>query len=150
MLDLALAIIHHLLVFALLGVLAAELMIVRRDLGAADIRRLAAVDAYYGALAGAIIIVGFCRAIFAAKGWDYYSHNLFFWLKLGAFAGVGLLSARPTLKILAWRRAQRIDAAFAPAPDDVRQVHGFLMVEAAFFAFIPAFAAAMARGYGSI
>jgi putative membrane protein len=150
MLDLALAIIHHLLVFALFGVFAAELMIVRRDIGAAEIRRLAAVDAWYGTLAAAIIIAGFSRAIFAAKGWDYYSHNLFFWLKLGAFAGVGLLSVPPTLKILAWRRAQRVNAGFAPPPDEVRRIQGFLVTEAVLFAFIPAFAAAMARGYGSI
>jgi putative membrane protein len=148
--DLALAIIHHLLIFALFGVLAAELMIVRRELAAADIRRLAAVDAWYGALAAAIIIAGFSRAIFAAKGWTYYSHNLFFWLKLGAFAGVGLLSALPTLRILAWRRAQRANSAFAPPLDEVRRVQRFLIMEAILFAFIPAFAAAMARGYGSV
>lgn len=148
--DLALAAIHHLLVFALFGVLAAELMIVRRDLGAADIGWLAAVDAWYGALAGAIIIAGFCRAIFTAKGWAYYSHNLFFWLKIGAFAGVGLLSVLPTLKFLAWRRARRANARYTPPSNEVRQVQGFLIAEAALFAFIPVFAAAMARGYGSI
>ncbi len=150
MLDLFLAIIHHLLVFALCGVLAAELVIIRRGLGASEVRRLAAVDAWYGALAAAIIIAGFARAIFAAKGWAYYSHNLFFWLKLAAFAGVGFLSAPPTLKILAWRRSSRTDATFAPPPDEVRRVQRFLVTEVVLFAFIPVFAAAMARGYGMI
>jgi hypothetical protein len=41
-----------------------------------DILRVARVDIWYGVLAGAIILVGFWRAIFAAKGWAYYSVNL--------------------------------------------------------------------------
>jgi DNA invertase Pin-like site-specific DNA recombinase len=43
-----------------------------------DILRVARVDVWYGLSAVAIILVGFSRAIFAAKGWAYYSVNLFF------------------------------------------------------------------------
>jgi putative membrane protein len=79
MLDLDLAIAHHLLVFTLFGVLFAELVAVRRGLDQAGVARIAAVDLWYGILAGLILIVGFARANFAAKGWAYYSHNAFFW-----------------------------------------------------------------------
>ena len=41
--------------------------------------------------------VGFARANFAAKGWAYYSHNSFFWSKIGTFALVGVLSIIPTI-----------------------------------------------------
>src|SRR5580658_10314048 len=68
MLDLALAIGHHLLVFALFGVLCAELIAVRRGMEASTVARIAAVDLWYGILAGLIVIVGFSRAVFAAKG----------------------------------------------------------------------------------
>jgi putative membrane protein len=80
-LDLGLAIGHHLIIFALFGILAAELVLVRRGLSLDVITRIARVDIWYGVLAAAIVIVGFCRAIFAAKGWAYYSHNAFFWAK---------------------------------------------------------------------
>jgi hypothetical protein len=27
------------------------------------------------------VVVGFVRAVFAAKGWNYSEHNLYFWAK---------------------------------------------------------------------
>ena len=104
-LDLVLAILHHFLVFALFGVLFSEFVVVRRGMDAAAAARVVAIDAWYGVLAVLILIVGFSRAIFAAKGWEYYAHNVFFWAKIGTFAAIGLLSVPPTLTFLKWRRA---------------------------------------------
>jgi putative membrane protein len=143
MLDLWLAIGHHLIIFALFGVLAVEIVLVRRDISLDVVTRIARVDAWYGALAGAIIVVGFSRAIFAAKGWAYYSHNGFFWAKMATFALVAILSVPPTIQYLKWRRAG--DAPSGPA---VGRVQRFLYAELVLFAFLPIFAAAMARGYG--
>ena len=98
--DLHLAIAHHLLFLLLAGVLAFEISAVRSSMDREGILRVARVDAWYGLLAVAIIVVGFARAIFAAKGWAYYSVNLFFWAKLGTFAVVGLLSIVPTLEFI--------------------------------------------------
>src|SRR5271165_5686009 len=81
-LDLTLAILHHFFVFALFGVLFAEFVVARRGIDAAGAARVVAIDAWYGVLAALILIVGFSRAIFAAKGWDYYEHNAFFWAKI--------------------------------------------------------------------
>ena len=148
--DLPLAIAHHLLFLLLAGVLAFELGVVRSSMDREDILRVARVDIWYGVLAGAIILVGFSRAIFAAKGWTYYSVNLFFWVKLGAFAVVGLLSIMPTIEFIRWRKALSSDLTFSPAPHGIRNVRRILFAEAIFFALIPAFAAAMARGYGSL
>ena len=147
--DLHLAIAHHLLIFLLAAVLAFEIGVIRLTMTGGDIRRVGRVDTWYGILAVAIIVVGFSRAIFAAKGWGYYSVNGFFWAKIAAFAVVGLLSIIPTVRIIRWRRALATNAAFAPAADDIQKVRRFLWAEVAFFALIPACAAAMARGYGS-
>jgi putative membrane protein len=143
MLDLALAIGHHLLIFALFGVLFAELITVRRGVDAAAIVRIAAVDLWYGVLAGLILVVGFSRAVFAAKGWLYYEHNGFFWAKIATFALIGVLSVPPTIRFIGWRRA-----AVAPTDDAVAAVRRYLYAEVVLFALLPAFAAAMARGYG--
>jgi putative membrane protein len=97
MLDLVLAIAHHLLVFLLFGVLMTEFVFVRAGMDRQTLGRIAAVDLWYGASAGLILVVGFTRAVFAAKGWHFYSHNLFFILKIATFALVGVLSAPPTL-----------------------------------------------------
>ncbi|HSC18933.1 MAG TPA: DUF2214 family protein [Rhizomicrobium sp.] len=148
--DLHFAMAHHLLVFALAGVLAFELGAVRAGMTGKDSLRVARADTWYGILAAAILAVGFSRAIFAAKGWSYYSVNLFFWAKISAFALVGLLSILPTLVYLRWRSAARLDAEFMPAESEIARVRRILWLEVLVFAFIPLFAAAMARGYGGL
>jgi putative membrane protein len=142
-LDLVGAILHHLFVFALFAILFAEFVTVRPGMEAATVARIAAIDAWYGALAGLILIVGFSRVIFAAKGWDYYAHNLFFWAKIGTFAVIGLLSISPTLTFVRWRRKSA-----SPTHEEVAGVRRYLWLEVVLFALLPAFAAAMARGYG--
>ena len=143
MLDLALAVAHHLIVFGLFGIILAEFVTVRKGISRAAAARIAAIDLWYGISAGLILIVGFSRAIFAAKGWGYYSHNLFFWAKIVTFAIVGLLSVPPTFTYLRWRRSE-----VSPSDGDVSRVRLFLHVELALFIPLLAFAAAMARGYG--
>jgi putative membrane protein len=144
-LDLTLAAGHHLLVFGLFGVLFAELAFVRRGMDREAVARVGAIDLWYGVLAGLIIIVGFSRAIFAAKGWFYYSHNASFWAKLGTFAVIGLLSVPPTIAYIRWRRANSV-----PSDTQVQTARRFLWIELVLFALLPIFAAAMARGYGEI
>jgi putative membrane protein len=118
-------------------------VLVRHGMEATTLARVQTIDASYGALAGLIVIVGFTRAIFAAKGWAYYAHNAFFWAKIGTFVAIGLLSLPPTLAFLRWRRASP-----SPAEEAVARVRRYLWVEVVLFALLPAFAAAMARGYG--
>jgi putative membrane protein len=142
-LDLQLAIGHHLIVFALFGILAAELVLVRRGMSFEVLSRIARIDIWYGALAGAIVVVGFSRAIFAAKGWAYYSHNAFFWAKIATFFLIALLSIAPTIEYIKWQRARAV-----PNDSAVSRVQRFLYVELVLSAFLPIFAAAMARGYG--
>ena len=77
---------HYLLIFALAGILAFEIGVIRLDMKCEDLVRVARVDLWYGVLAGAIVVVGFSRAVFSAKGCAYYSVNMFFWAKMAAFA----------------------------------------------------------------
>ena len=143
MLDLALAIGHHLLIFAVFGIICMEFWAVRPGLSAATISRIGAIDTGYGLLAAAVLIVGFARAIFAAKGWSYYSHNAFFWAKLLTFALIGVLSLPPTLALIRWRRS-----GVPPGDAEVARIRRYLHSELGLFLFLPLFAAAMARGYG--
>ena len=145
MTDLVLAIAHHLLAFALAGVIAAELVLIRPGLGGRALAILTRIDAAYGALAMLLIIIGASRVYFGLKGWEFYVYNPTFWAKMAAFALVGLLSIVPTIRILRWRAA---NAENYVVPDaDVLRVRTFLKMEAVVFALIPVFAAAMARGY---
>jgi putative membrane protein len=66
--DLVLAIMHHLLIFILAGILTFEIGTVSPAMKRGEILRVARVDVWYEILAGVIIIVGFIRATVAAKG----------------------------------------------------------------------------------
>ena len=148
LLDWALASLHHLAVFTLAGILAFEFGVTAQTVDDAAIGRLARVDAWYGIVAGVIVVVGVLRVIFGVKGPAYYMANAFFWTKMGLFVAVGLISIAPTLAFLAWRRALRADASFRPDAAAMRSVRRALWAEAILFAGIPVAAAAMARGYG--
>jgi len=148
--DLAFAIGHHVLIFALAGVIAFEVGVVKPGITAGDIARVGKADAWYGILAVLILIVGFARAVFAAKGWAYYSHNHFFWAKIGTFALVGILSIWPTIQFIRWRNALKKDPAALPASNAIATARRFIWLEVILFAFIPVFAAAMARGFGEV
>jgi putative membrane protein len=148
-LDLVLAIGHHLLIFVLFGILAGELALIRPLLTANALHRAASLDLWYGVVALAVVAVCFSRAIFAAKGWAYYSANFFFWGKVSAFVIVALLSILPTVQLIRWRKRLRGGGPL-PSDEEIASARRILWAEAAFFALIPIFAAAMARGYGML
>lgn len=140
--DLVLAILHHALVFLLVGLLAMEMALTRPGLDASALPRLARIDAAYGAVAGLVIVVGVGRVLFSLRGWEYYVANHAFWGKMTAFVAIGLLSIVPTLRIRSWRRQGSVPAS------EVVALRPWLKAEAALVLLVVAFAAAMARGYG--
>ena len=145
--DLVLAILHHLLVFSLFAILAVELVWLKRDLDLPGLRRIAKLDATYGAVAGAVLVVGILRVFFGIKGYEYYVSSHSFWAKMIAFAVVGLLSIPPTLKMIKWRRRAEGEPGWLPPVNEVSGARRYLHIEATIFLLILIFAAAMARGY---
>ena len=122
MLDLSLAILHHILVFGLVAMLMAERVMVSS--APIDVRRLARLDGGFGAVAGLILVVGAARVIWGGKGWAFYESNPFFWAKVATFAIIGLVSIAPTRRFLAWAKAARSDAGFQPAADPAAGLRG--------------------------
>ena len=62
-----LAVAHHLALIVLVSALAAETVLLRPGLSAADVRRLARVDALYGLAALALLGFGSARTVFGLK-----------------------------------------------------------------------------------
>ena len=146
--DAWLAIAHHLAALSLLAVLAAEWGLVRPGMTVADFRRLARVDAAYGAVAGAVIIAGVARVIWGVKPAEFYLESTTFWLKMASFAAVALLSIRPTIRYAGWRRALDADPSALPSDHAVESARRMINLQLAVFLLIPTFAALMARGIG--
>ncbi|WP_240231275.1 DUF2214 family protein [Devosia lacusdianchii] len=146
--DLLLAIAHHLAVFTLVGILAAEFALLRPGLAGGRITQLARIDAAYGGVATLVILVGVLRVIFGASGWEYYVANYAFWAKMVAFLVMGLLTIQPTIAIRRWAKAGRGEAGYAPPAGEIAASRRFIHLQAGILVLIPIFAAAMARGYG--
>lgn len=146
--DTILASLHHIFIFMLFAMIAAELVLVRPGLGPDMVRRLAGIDRAYGGLAVAVILAGVARVIWGAKGWEFYVGNHVFWAKMVTFGIVGLLSIPPTMRFIAWRKKSAADPAYAPPAEEVARVRRFVHLQAGLFLLIPIFAAMMARGIG--
>jgi len=85
---------------------------------------------------------------FGAKGVDFYAGNPAFWTKLALFLAVGIVSIKPTIAFIRWRRAAR-DAAGYSVPDaEVRGARRLVLVELHLLALLPLAAVLMARGLG--
>lgn len=143
MLDLVLAMAHHVLVFGLATMMAMELAGVRAE--RVPIRRLAALDAGAGVSAGLIVLVGIARVIWGAKGWAAYADNPFFWAKIATFVATGLVSIGPTVLFLRWAKALRADAGYQPPAGEVAKAAACLRVQIGLLVPLVCFAAAMAR-----
>lgn len=147
-LDLMLATAHHLAVFLLVAILAAEFTLLRPGLAGPRIGQLARIDAAYGGVAALVIVVGVVRVIFGASGWEYYVGNYAFWAKMSAFLVMGLLTVPPTLAIRRWLKAGKENPAYMVPAAEIAASGRYLYLQVAVLVLIPIFAAAMARGYG--
>ena len=147
-LDLVLAIAHHLAVFLLVAILAAEFALLRPGLAGPRIGQLARIDAAYGGVAALVVVVGVLRVIFGASGWGYYVSNYAFWAKMAAFVVMGLLTIQPTIAIRRWLKAGGDDAGYAVPPAEIASSRRYIHLQVGIVLLIPIFAAAMARGYG--
>jgi len=146
--DLVLAILHHLGVFAVAGIIAAEWALVRSEMNVARIKQLSTIDTLYGMAAGLVLLIGFARVYFGLKGSAFYVQNPVFWAKIAAFIAVGILSVPPTLLFMTWRNKAKTDPSFVPSSNEIASVRRYVTIEAHIFVLIPILAAAMARGYG--
>ena len=148
MLDIGLAYLHHLAVFAIVGLLFAEFVLIRPGLNGQQLTRLARLDAAYGISAILVILAGIARVFLGSTGSAYYLSNHVFWTKMLLIVILGLLSIQPTLSIIRWRRASGSDANYLVSDADIKKARRFLHIELFVLFLIPLAAAAMARGVG--
>ena len=146
-LDLTFAILHHVAVFTLVGIIAAEFALLRPGLAGSRLSQLANIDRLYGIAASAVVVIGILRVFFGGKGWTFYVASDMFWGKMLAFVIVGLLSIQPTIALGRWAKALKSDPAFVPPATEMAKSRRFINAEVIILVLIPIFAAAMARGY---
>jgi putative membrane protein len=140
--------LHHLSAFTVVACLAYEFIAYRRELSVAEARRIQLVDSWYGISAGAVLIAGLLRVFFFEKGANYYGANTIFWIKMGLFVIVGILSIYPTIRFIRWNPVLKEGRPIEVPEAEYRRVRLFLWVEVIGLALILFAAPAMARGIG--
>jgi len=148
LLDATLAFLHFTAILLVAGFLVAEAMLLRGDLGARDISALVRSDIGFAASAVLALATGLARVFFGAKGAAFYADDPLFWAKLGLFLAIGLISIRPTLAFLRWRRAARDAAGFSVPAAETKSARRTVLVELHLLALLPLAAVLMARGIG--
>ena len=143
-----LAYAHLLAILTLVVFLASEAALCRPEwLNAVVVERLVAVDRIYGIAAGAVLVTGVVRVFMGAKDSAWYAGNPLLYVKLGLFLAMGLISIKPTLMFIRWRRELRASGSL-PAEAQIRQARKLVMVQAHIIPFIPLAAVFLARGFG--
>ena len=148
-LDAVLAYFHYVAIFMLFAYLVAESMIIKRPLDAAAILRIGKVDLIFGALAVAVLITGFLRLAYGAKGADFYMQSSPFYVKVGLFLFVGMISIYPTLAFVRWRRSVEHDPSWKVPPAEQLRIRRVIFAELHLAGMIPVFAVIMSRGLGN-
>ena len=147
-LDAILAYLHYTAIFLLFSFLVVETMMMRGALDAVAVRLLGRVDIWFFASAIGALVTGFLRLVFGAKGPDFYLSSWPIYAKIALFLAVGVISVRPTLRFIQWRRMFERDPAWEVPDGERRLVRRLIMVEVHLAAAIPLLAVIMSRGLG--
>jgi putative membrane protein len=147
-LDAILAYLHYTSIFLLFAFLTAQLILIRGPLDMRTVRLLGRMDIGYFSSAGAALATGFLRATLGAKGADFYFNAWPIYAKIALFLAVGIISVKPTLMFIQWRRAFEKDASWQVPADEQAKIRRLVMIEVHLAALIPVFAVIMARGLG--
>jgi putative membrane protein len=143
-----LAFLHHVAAFVIVGVLTAELVMLKGDLTLASARSLLRLDSAYGVAALVLLVIGFLRVFYTEKGAYYYFHSGTFIAKIVLFLIVGLLSIYPTVQFLSWRKALAQGQVPSLAAPVRRKLRMLVHVELTLLFVIMLCAVMMARGVG--
>jgi putative membrane protein len=145
--DALLAWLHFLCIFTLVGALAAELVLYRREMRLTRLSQLQRIDAFYGISAGLVVLSGVLRVTLGLKGAAFYMHNPVFWTKMGFFLVVALLSIPPTIHYLRLKGTADASGTVTVPAQAYRNMWTLLVAESLVLACIPFFATMLTHGY---
>ena len=139
---------HILAILTMTVFLASEAALCRAEwLNAAVVERLAKLDMVYAVAAISVLLTGAARVVWGAKGMGWYLSNPLMHVKFTLFVAMGLISIKPTLAFIRWRRALRAQGTL-PTADEIRATRKWVMVQAHILPLVPLAAVFMARGFG--
>jgi putative membrane protein len=143
-LEIFLRYIHFISIFAIVGSLTSEHLLLKKSLSRAEIGRLSRIDAVYGIAAVALVIAGLTLWLGSiGKPAVFYSKNWIFHTKITLFVVVGLLSIYPTVFFIKNRKGNPDEIVCIP-----NSIFMMLRLELLLLVVIPLLAGLMAHGVG--
>ena len=142
------AYIHYLGIILCFGSLLFERLTLKVDLSRKETISMIIADIVYGIAGVAILITGILRVKYYGQGGDFYTHNPVFWIKVGLYIFVGLLSLYPTTTYILWAIPLSKNKLPEISKNLVDRFRLIITAELIGFATIPIFATLMARGIG--
>lgn len=142
--EILLRYLHFVSIFAIVGSLTAEHLLLRKSLTRKEIGRLARIDAVYGIAALTLLTAGLTLWLSGiGKPAIVYSKNWIFHVKLTCFALIGIFSIHPTIFFIKKRKGDPDETILIPG-----SVFWMVRLELMLLAIIPLLAGLMARGVG--
>jgi putative membrane protein len=142
--ELFLRYLHFISIFAIVGALTAEHVLLKKTMTRAEIGKLARIDAVYGIAALVLLGAGLLLWLGSfGKPAGVYTKNWVFHAKLTLFAAIGLMSVYPTVFFLKNRKGEASESVTIPS-----SVFWLLRLEILLLFAIPLLAGLMARGVG--
>ena len=141
--EVVISYLHYLGFAALASALVLEMVLFRTEVPGPVARRLARIDAAYGASALIVLVSGLMRLMVFGKPVAYYMKNGLFHVKITLFVVAILLSIYPTIKFIKNRKTPDGGQAVYPGAVGV-----LLKIQLLLLLTIPFLAVLMARGYG--
>jgi putative membrane protein len=142
--EIILRYLHFICIFAIVGSLVSEHLLLKAQLTRKEIARIAIIDAIYGMAAVSLIVVGVTLWLGSfGKPSVYYTKNWVFHMKLTCFLLVGLLSIYPTVFFVKQRKGDPEEIVAIP-----KSIFWMLRFELTLLFIIPLLAGLMAHGIG--
>lgn len=139
---------HYLSIMLITACLVVERVTIKANMSEEEETRMAIADTTLGASGLLLAVSGYYRVVQYGKGWEFYSHEPVFWLKLVFVAIFGACSFFPTTKIIQRSIAQR-NGNFTPMSEKLAaRMTTLINAELLALFTIPVTATLMARGIG--
>jgi putative membrane protein len=142
--EIILRYVHFISIFAIVGSLVSEHLLLQKQLTRGEITRLSRIDAVYGIAALTLLTAGLTLWLGSVgKPAVFYTKNWIFHTKITCFLLIGLLSIYPTVFFMKNRKGNQADLIAVPST-----VFWMLRLELLLLFIIPLLAGLMARGVG--
>jgi putative membrane protein len=142
--ELFLRYIHFISIFAIVGSLVSEHMLLQKQLTRGALAKIARIDAVYGIAAITLLSAGLTLWLGEyGKPAVFYSQNWIFHTKIALFILIGLLSIYPTIFFLKNRKGNPDELVAIP-----KSIFMIIRLELLLLFVIPFLAGLMSRGVG--